>query len=92
MAALSATLARAFRRALLASTVVTPYPPEDAPGVVVFDADGERESISPSADRWAAQMVEIPQPATAAASKMIRAVATRARAMTAGQDPLQLAA
>jgi DNA-binding CsgD family transcriptional regulator len=92
VAALSATLARAFRRALLTSTVVTPYAAEDAPGVVVFDADGELESISPSADRWAAQMVEIPEPATAADSKMIRAVAARARTMTAGQDPLQLAA
>ena len=92
VASLSATLARAFRRALLTSTVVTPCQQEDAPGVVVFDADGELESISPSADRWAAQMVEIPEPATAADSKMIRAVAARARAIPAGQDPLQLAA
>ncbi len=94
VASLSATLARAFRHALLTSTTtfVTQHPAEDVPGVVVFDADGELESISPSADRWAAQMVEIPEPATAADSKMIRAVAARARAITTGQDPLQLAA
>jgi DNA-binding CsgD family transcriptional regulator len=92
LAALSETLARAFRRALVTSTIVTPDFAEDAPGVVVFDADGEPESVSPSAERWAAQMVEIPEPATAAESKMIRAVAARARALAAGQDPLQLAA
>lgn len=85
-------LADGFRRALLASSVVAPDSSEVAPGVVVFDEHGDPESISPAAERWIAEMTEIPPPATPADSKMVRVVAARARSLAAGQDPLGLAA
>jgi DNA-binding CsgD family transcriptional regulator len=60
--------------------------------VVVFDDHGQVESISPAAERWIAQMIEIPPPAAPADSKILQVVAVRARALRAGQDPLELAA
>lgn len=72
--------------------VTTEEPCDAGPGVVVFDEDGQAESISPAAERWIAQMIEIPPPVVPAASKMLRVVAARARARRAGQDPLELAA
>lgn len=92
VASLTEVLAAGFRRALLVSSVTTSDSPEDAPGVVVFDERGNPESISPAAERWVAEMREIPPPATAAESKMVQVVATRARSLAAGQDPLDLAA
>jgi DNA-binding CsgD family transcriptional regulator len=96
LAALSAPIAEALRRALLTPRVATEAQSEahddDGPGVVVFDKGGNAESISPAAERWIAQLIEIPPPATPADSQMIRVVAARARALRAGQDPLELAA
>jgi DNA-binding CsgD family transcriptional regulator len=92
LAALSDRIAQAFRRALLTAWVTTEAPCDDGPGVVVFDEHGDAESISPAAERWIAQMIEVPPPSAPADSKMIRAVAARARPLRAGQDPLELAA
>lgn len=92
LASLSELIAAAFRRALLTAWVTTEEPCDAGPGVVVFDEDGQAESISPAAERWIAQMIEIPPPVVPAASKMLRVVAARARARRAGQDPLELAA
>jgi DNA-binding CsgD family transcriptional regulator len=89
---LGEVLADGFRRALLATSVVTDDGSGDAPGVVVFDERGDPESISPAAERWIAEMIEIPPPATPGDSKMVQIVAARARSLAAGQDPLQLAA
>ncbi|HEX6515388.1 MAG TPA: helix-turn-helix transcriptional regulator [Nocardioidaceae bacterium] len=89
---LCAPLAEGFRRALLAASVVTPQDSGDAPGVVVFDEDGRPESISPAAERWIAEIPEIPPPPTAAESAMVRIVASRARSLAAGHDPLGTAA
>jgi len=65
---------------------------DDAPGVIVFDERGETESISPAAERWIEELVEVPPPASLAGSKMVQIVAARARSLSSGQDPLQLAA
>jgi DNA-binding CsgD family transcriptional regulator len=92
LAALSAPLAAAFRRALLTHSVTTEEPCDDGPGVVVFDGHGQVESISPAAERWIGQFVELPPPSVPADSKMLQVVAARARARRAGQDPLELAA
>jgi DNA-binding CsgD family transcriptional regulator len=82
LAALSEPLAEGFRRAVVAAVVSAPLPPDEGPGVVVFDEHGKPESISPAAERWISEMVEIPLPATPAESKMVQAVAAQAR--TAG--------
>ncbi len=86
-------IAEGFRRALLIASVATDDPfGDDGPGVVVFDQDGHAESISPAAERWIEQMIEIPRPAVPSESKVVQVVAARARSLRAGQDPLELAA
>jgi DNA-binding CsgD family transcriptional regulator len=92
VASLGDVLAEGFRRALLAASVVSRDCGDDAPGVIVFDQRGETESISPAAERWIAELIEVPAPASPAGSKMVQVVAARARSLAAGQDPLQLAA
>jgi hypothetical protein len=62
------------------------------PGVIVFDGDGNPESLSPGAEHWIAQMVEVPPPSTPAESKVVQAVAARARTTDPGQDPLLIGA
>ncbi len=92
LASLAETAARGLRRALVSTTVTADVvPAADGPGVVVLDEHGRPESISPAAERWIEEMVEEPPPATPAESKMIQAVANRARALST-HDPLQLAA
>ena len=66
--------------------------PDDGPGVVIFDEGGAVESISPGAESWIAEMVEVPAPRTPADSKMVQIVAARARELARGGDPLPLAA
>ncbi|HEV3400693.1 MAG TPA: helix-turn-helix domain-containing protein [Acidimicrobiales bacterium] len=93
LAALSEPIAEGFRRALVHASVTTDIVAADeGPGVVVFDEHGSPELISPAAELWIAQMVEEPAPATPAESKMVQAVAARARTLRAGSDPLGLAA
>jgi DNA-binding CsgD family transcriptional regulator len=65
---------------------------DHGPGVVVFDAAGEPESISGAAEQWIAEMVEDPPPDSPAESKVVQAIATRARAIAPGTDPLELSA
>jgi DNA-binding NarL/FixJ family response regulator len=89
LAALSEPLAQGFRRALLAAAVAADETAaNDAPGVVIFDEQGAAESISPAAERWISEMVEIPPPSPPSESKMVQAVAARARTLQAGGDPL----
>ena len=92
LASLSEPIAQALRRALLAAGVTTEEPYDDGPGVVVFNEDGATESISPAAERWIAEMIEVPPPSVPADSKMVQVVAARARALRPDQDPLELAA
>lgn len=89
---LASTVADGLRRSLAASTVVAAIPVEHGPGVVVFDADGRPESISPAAERWIGELDEHPAPEPAVESKVVQAVAARARAIPAGSDPLELSA
>ena len=90
---LSEPIAAAFRRALLAAAVADDEPVDDGPGVVVFDEHGQAESISPAAERWIAQMIEVPPPRRA---RRIEDAAGGRRAgprpAQPGQDPLELAA
>ena len=59
LASVSEPVARGIRRTMLATAVDAVA---DAPGVVLFDADGAAESVSPGAEQWIAQVVEEPPP------------------------------
>lgn len=94
LVSLSKPIAEGFRAALIANVVATSevVTAAEGPGVVVFDEGGRPEFISPAAEHWIAQLVEEPPPTAAAESKMVQAVAARARALSSGDDPLKLAA
>jgi DNA-binding CsgD family transcriptional regulator len=85
-------IAEGFRRALLIASVTAADNDDDGPGVVVFDEHGRAESISPAAERWIDQLIEIPRPGVPSESKVVHVVAARARSLRDGQDPLELAA
>jgi DNA-binding CsgD family transcriptional regulator len=89
---LSEPIAEGFRRALLVASVTDDEALEDGPGVVVFDEHGHADSISPAAERWIEQLIEVPPPSVPADSRPLQVVAARARALRPGQDPLELAA
>jgi DNA-binding CsgD family transcriptional regulator len=92
IAALAGPIAGGLRRAILNHVAVVENPTDYGPGVIVFDAAGEVESISPAAERWVTEMVEFPTPRTPAESKMVQAIAVRVRNIDRGKDPLELAA
>ena len=58
----------------------------------MFDERGEPESISEAAQRWIGELVEDPPPQRPSESKIVQAVAARARPIPAGTDPLELSA
>jgi len=92
LAALCEPIAEGFRRALVVSTAAAPACSEIGPGVVVFDQHGNPESLSPAAERWIEEMVEVPPPKVPGESKIVQAVAAQARALAKGDDPLELGA
>jgi len=81
-----------MRRAMLANALLPDPGADIGPGIVIFDEKGAAESISPAAERWIEQMIEMPPPTTPAESKAVQAVASRARTLSPGEDPLGLAA
>ena len=87
-------LAEAIALGMQRATSFTPTAPfaDHGPGVVVFGADGEPESISPAAERWIGELDEHPQPVAPEESKVVRAVAAQARSIAPGTDPLELSA
>jgi DNA-binding CsgD family transcriptional regulator len=88
----SPVLAEGFRRALLAVPAEQALGEADVPGVVVFDAAGRPESVSPAAEFWIAQLAEDPAPPSPAQSFVVEQLAARARSLPEGHDPLGLAA
>lgn len=90
LAALAAPLAAGLRRAMITQPAPGSSSPNCGPGVVVFDASGNEVSISPAAERWIDDMIEIPAPTTRSESKIVRSIAARARAIPLGTDPLEL--
>jgi DNA-binding CsgD family transcriptional regulator/PAS domain-containing protein len=91
---LAPTMAAGLRRAVT-GPALSPRPGtalDYGPGVVVFDEDGEPESMSGAAERWVGEMIEEPAPGHPFESKVVRSLAARARAIAPGTDPLELAA
>lgn len=91
LSALSQTIATGLRRTLAVSSSGSPRV-DWGPGVVVFDEDGNPESTSAAAQRWISELVEDPEPADPSESKVVRAIAARARVIPPGTDPLELSA
>ena len=93
LAELSEPIAHGFRRTLVSGAPsIDAVPIGEGPGVIVLDADGLGVSVSPAAEHWVAQMVEEPAPASAVESKLVQSVATCARTLARGDDPLKIAA
>lgn len=91
LARLSTVIAAAARRALVSSIAAETMAGSVGPGVATFDADGKVESLTPAAEQWIGLMTENPPPDTPGDSKVLQAVAARARNATDG-DPLETAA
>jgi DNA-binding CsgD family transcriptional regulator len=92
LAELTRAIATGARRTLVINHVEDLVPAVDGPGVVVFDPAGRPEFLSPAAERWIDELIEEPRPAAPGESKIVHAVAARARGGAADADPLQLAA
>jgi DNA-binding CsgD family transcriptional regulator len=93
LSALSASMATGLRRTI--ATHIAPAPHlfvDEGPGVVVFDEHGQPESISTAAERWIGELVEDPAPDHPSESKIVQAIAARARMIAPGTDPLESAA
>jgi DNA-binding CsgD family transcriptional regulator len=90
LSALSSVIATGLRRTIAAS--LSGARVDWGPGVVVFDADGNPESTSLAAERWIGELVEDPAPDHPSESKVVQAVAARARVIPPGTDPLELSA
>lgn len=78
LASLSPVIGEGFRRRILRATIANDDS-DDAPGLVVFDADGKIESLSPSAERWLEQLAEFPAAASPEQSRVLQAVVARVR-------------
>jgi DNA-binding CsgD family transcriptional regulator len=92
LASVSDVVAVGLRRALIRRGGADVIAASDGPGVVIFDEGGRPEAISPAAERLIAELVEEPPPEAPAESRIVQAVAARARALGRANDPLQLAA
>lgn len=86
LASLSSSLGEGFRRALVVSSAIVEEGADDAPGVVVFDARGDVESVSPAARRWLEELVEVPVAPRPEESRVLQVVAARARRPGEGLD------
>lgn len=83
IASLAGPLAEGFRTALIATGTAVEYSP-DGPGVVVLDDNGGVASITPAAQRWLCDVVDVVPGAPGPLPHVLFAVASQARAIAAG--------
>jgi DNA-binding CsgD family transcriptional regulator len=83
IASLAGPLAEGFRTALIATGTAVQYSP-DGPGVVVLDDDGGVASITPAAERWLRDVIDVVPGAPGSLPHVLFAVASHARAIAAG--------
>lgn len=91
LASLSPLIGEGFRRRILRTSLATEES-ADAPGLVVLDAEGNVESISPSAENWLEQLVELPTPSRPEESRVLQGVAAQVRRAAAELDGSELSA
>jgi DNA-binding CsgD family transcriptional regulator len=91
LASLSVVIAAGARRALVSTIAAEAMGTTTGPGVVTFDAEGNVEALTPAAAEWIGLLTEDPPPDPPGDSKVVQAVAARARNATSG-DPLQAGA
>jgi DNA-binding CsgD family transcriptional regulator len=85
VASLSAALAEGFRTALLMPGL-TAHAVPDGPGVLVLDGRSRVESITPGAERWLREVVDVVPSRGGTLPRPVYAVAARARALGAGAE------
>jgi DNA-binding CsgD family transcriptional regulator len=86
LAGISSTLAEGFRRALLINSVVTERD-ADGPGLVLLDDENNITSITPAAEEWLDELVNLGNPSEGRHPVALAAVADRARAIAGGDEP-----
>jgi DNA-binding CsgD family transcriptional regulator len=86
LAGISSTLAEGFRRALLINSVVSERD-ADGPGLVLLDDENNITSITPAAERWLDELVNLGNPSEGRHPVALAAVADRARAIAGGDEP-----
>lgn len=88
MATVAPHLAEGIRRGLLVGEATDPDRP-DAPGLVLLDADGEIDSLSPGADTWIAGLPARPGggPLPASVASVASAALAAVRADGSGSEP-----
>ena len=82
IATLAGPLAEGFRTALIATGIAVQDSP-DGPGVVVLDDDGGVASITPAAERWLCDVIDVVPKAPGSLPHVLFAVASHARAIAA---------
>lgn len=91
VASLAGPMAEGFRTALIATGTAVEYSP-DGPGVVVLDDDGGVASITPAAERWLCDVVDVVPRAPYHLPHVLFAVASHARTIAAGAGANSLVA
>jgi DNA-binding CsgD family transcriptional regulator len=84
MASLAGALAEGFRTALIATGIGAQYS-YGGPGVVVLDDDDSLASITPAAERWLCEVIDVVPRASGFLPHVLFAVASQARAIAAGE-------
>ncbi len=86
VASLSPLVAEGLRRALLVP-VDEPRPRDDAPAVLLIDERGEVEATSAAAESLIARIIEVPPISHPRESRIVQAVAARARRADPNEPP-----
>jgi DNA-binding CsgD family transcriptional regulator len=85
LAGISSTLAEGFRRALLISSITTEENP-DGPGLLLLDDEDNVTSITPTAERWLDEFVDLGDSTAGRLPLAVTAVADHTRAIDEGVD------
>ena len=85
ISSLSTMVAEGFKRALLIADT-TAEPASDGPGLVLLDEDDVLQSLTPSAERWIADLVDAGSGERRLLPSPFYAVAARARALADGSE------
>lgn len=88
LAALSPLLAESFRRALLAESGKAAGESAVAPGVVIIDERDSVDAITPAAEHWLDDLVDIPHARSGALPAAVQVLAASTRALADGTDPI----